>query len=228
MQTKIADGNDFVRKSLEAYKLKTGESWDEIAKKIGVSAQMLRLVRKGNRNFGTNTLYRFKAWAVSVGEKVNDSKSTDIITRDVSPAPPITTRYVPVISWAMASAFLDHDAGNFGDLEHIIDEHLHCETKDPNAYALIIEGPSMMPIFPPGTRVVASPNVEPRNGDLVIARVKSTGQVMFKRCAFLGDHWERVRLESLNEKFPPVEYPREELRILHPVVECRIFPRMVK
>src|SRR5262245_31412216 len=50
--------------------------------------------------------------------------------------------WAPVVSWASAGG-----GGVFGDLEHQIEETVSTDCKDPNKYALIVEGDSMSPKF---------------------------------------------------------------------------------
>lgn len=132
------------------------------------------------------------------------------------------TRRVPVVAWAIASATLEHFSGNFGDLANQIDEAVATECKDPNAYALIIEGDSMEPRFCAGDRVILAPNSEPRNGDYVVARLRETGQVLFKRFRRTGVEGKIIRLESLNPAYGPVEYPESAFRLIHPVVDAKM------
>jgi len=131
-------------------------------------------------------------------------------------------RRVPVVAWAIASAYLDHYGGNFSDLANQLDETVETDSKDPNAYALIIEGDSMEPRFCAGDRIVTAPNYEPRNGDLVVARLLETGQVLFKRFRRIGPEGKMIRLESLNPSYGPVEYPESAFRLIHPVVEAKM------
>ena len=123
------------------------------------------------------------------------------------------TRKVPVVSWASAGA-----GGNFSDLEEQIDEYLETDCKDPNAYALIIEGDSMEPRFLAGDRVIFMPNSAPQNGNVVVARLKKDGQVLLKVYHTFGPHAEMVRLTSFNHRvYPPLEYHAGDFRFIHPV-----------
>ncbi len=137
------------------------------------------------------------------------------------PPRPVARR-VPVVAWAVASAYLDHYGGNFADLANQLDEVVETDSRDPNAYALIIEGDSMEPRFCAGDRVVVAPNYEPRNGDYVVARLRETGQVLFKRFRRTGPEGKVIRLESLNPAYGPVEYPEADFRLIHPVVEAKM------
>lgn len=131
----------------------------------------------------------------------------------VRPAPKLSpTHGVPVVSWARAGM-----GTNFHDVAEQIDEWLETDSKDPNAYALIIEGDSMMPEFKPGDRVIFEPNLEAQNGDVVVARLYDTGQVYFKLFHLAGPVGDQVRLTSFNPAYPPLEYPKQAFRFIHPM-----------
>jgi SOS-response transcriptional repressor LexA len=119
---------------------------------------------------------------------------------------------VPVVSWAAAGT-----GGSYYDLAHQIDEWLNTDCKDPNAYALILEGDSMEPEFKAGDRVIFMPNDQPRNGDVVVARLEDTGDVFFKLYHAYGRAGEMVRLTSYNAAYPPLEFHRDQFRFIHPM-----------
>jgi phage repressor protein C with HTH and peptisase S24 domain len=119
---------------------------------------------------------------------------------------------VPVVSWARAG-----EGGNFGDGAHPISEWLDINCPDPNAYALILEGDSMVPEFKPADRVICMPNTTAQNGDVVVAQVARSGDVLFKICHLTGPQSQAVCLTSYNPAYPPLEYRREEFSFIHPV-----------
>ena len=67
---------------------------------------------------------------------------------------------VPVVSWASAGK-----AADYPDLCNQIEELVETDCKDPNSFALILEGDSMEPTFLAGDIVIFAPNSEARNGD---------------------------------------------------------------
>jgi len=142
----------------------------------------------------------------------SESEPPNFSAEALRDAPPSKTRRVPVVSWARAGV-----GGNFHDLADQIEEYLDSETHDPNAYALIIEGDSMMPKFEPGDRIVFEPNRQPQNGDVVVARLFENGHVYFKLFHLFGGTNEMVRLTSFNPAYPPLEYPRSKFRFIHPM-----------
>ncbi len=131
----------------------------------------------------------------------------------MAPAP--VYRPIPVISWARAGS-ADF---SYGDLDGQIDETVLAETRDPNAFALILEGNSMEPQFPAGCRIIAEPNSEARNGNLVVARLSESGGVIFKKFKQTGRDGCTIRLESVNPDYSPLEYPLQSFRWIYPIVE---------
>lgn len=123
---------------------------------------------------------------------------------------------VPVVSWAHAGA--SHD---YTDMCNQIDEWLDFDAKDPNAFALILEGDCMEPRFHAGDRVIFYPNSEPRNGDFVVARLRTNHGVLFRRYRRTGPEGKMVRLEPLNHDYTPLEMPATDFRFIYPAVEFR-------
>lgn len=120
---------------------------------------------------------------------------------------------IPIISWAQAGPdgfFEDsHLTGSgFGEINRPYD------VSDPNAYALIISGDSMVPKFEPGDVILVSPNMGVRTGDYAVARLKD-GTVAAKRVKAKNSHFI---LESINPDYPPVDCPAEEVVFLHRIV----------
>jgi SOS-response transcriptional repressor LexA len=152
---------------------------------------------------------------VSQGKTLSEEESNARITAYEHPI----LRRIPVISWARAGAWFDAGtSSNYGDLEGQIEEHVHHKTKDPNAYALIVEGDSMEPRYCAGDIIIAAPNYEPRSGGLVVAREAESGQVYFKKFRRKGPDGNIIELTSLNPDYKPIELPASAFRIIHPVV----------
>ena len=126
-------------------------------------------------------------------------------------------RLVPVVSWAKAGAALNYD-----DLCNQIEERVETTCRDPNAFALIIEGDSMEPRFHAGDRAVFAPNSEPRNGDFVVARKRDDGGVLFKRYRRIGPEGATIRLENLNPAFKVLEFPVTVFHFIYPAIEVKV------
>ena len=107
-------------------------------------------------------------------------------------------RGIPVIGYARAG-----DAGYFDDAGYPAgsgwDEIAVPDIGDPNAYALAIQGDSMIPVFRDGATVIVSPAASIRRGDRVVARTRE-GEVMAKELTRRGAL--ETRLKSLNPAHP--------------------------
>jgi SOS-response transcriptional repressor LexA len=126
------------------------------------------------------------------------------------------TKQVPVVSWARAG-----EAHDYGDLGNQINDQVETDCKDPNSFALIIEGDSMEPEFEAGDIVVFAPNSEPRNGDIVVCRLKETHGVLFKKYRRSGPEGTTIRLESANPNYQPVEFHASEVEFVYPAVQMK-------
>lgn len=127
------------------------------------------------------------------------------------------TRRIPVVSFARAG-----EGANFDDLANHLDETVQTDSRDPNAFAMIVEGESMIPAFMPGDRVVIEPNSEARSGDVVLARELETGNVWMKKLKLTGPNGLTVLLISFNPDYEPIERPRQAFRFIYPVVERKL------
>jgi SOS-response transcriptional repressor LexA len=112
----------------------------------------------------------------------------------------------------------------YEDLANQIEETVETDCKDPNTFAIIIEGDIMEPTFKAGDRVLFAPNSEPRNGDVVVAKVKD-GRVFFKYFYRTGPEGSRVKLVSENSLYAPMEFDKSEFNFIYPAWEVKRFLR---
>ena len=126
---------------------------------------------------------------------------------NVTTAPGIIARTIPLISWAQAGT-----AQAWEDIyEH--EGIVAYNSKDPKAVAISIRGDSMEPEYKEGTIAIIYPSVQAKTGDLVIARL-SDGSVYFKRLQINGDQYTFV---SLNPIYPPITVDRKKVAKIAPV-----------
>lgn len=128
----------------------------------------------------------------------------------------IKLNFVPVISWASAGAV--HD---YSDMADQIDQRVETISSDKDAFALILEGDSMMPRFEAGDIVIFEPNSEPRNGDFVVAKLADSNGILFKKYRRTGPEGKIIRLESMNPDYKSVEHPRTAFSYIFPAVEFK-------
>lgn len=93
--------------------------------------------------------------------------------------------------------------------------------KDPNAYAVVVRSGaiSMLPMLKPGMKLIASPNIECRSGDLAIVRLKN-GDVTIKEIKFSA---EEVTLIAWNVDHEPnkLKVNKQDIEFCHPIVWIR-------
>ena len=127
----------------------------------------------------------------------------------------LRSRDVPVVSWAAAGRARDYQ-----DLATQIDETVGSHVTDPNAFAVILEGDSMEPEFKAGDRVVVAPNLQARNGDVVLVKL-TDGEVMFKKFYRTGPEGKTIVLKSENTFYGPLELSAEQVQFVYPAMEFK-------
>jgi len=134
-------------------------------------------------------------------------------------------RRIPVISYVQAGMMteaVDPFALGAGFETILTDLDVSEQT-----FALIIEGPSMLPEFNDGDKVIIDPALPPRPGDFVVAK-NTEEEATFKKYRPRGtsDRGEMVfELVPLNDDFPTLQSERDHLRIIGVMVEHRKYRR---
>jgi SOS-response transcriptional repressor LexA len=190
----------------------------ELAALLGIHRTYLVLIEKGKK-IPSPRLERSILDFMDKAER--DSLSPQSLWRQVTTAnasplvaePP--ARRAPVVSWAAAG-----EARAYEDLANQIEETVETDCKDPNTFAIIIEGDSMENKFYAGDRVVFAPNSEPRNGDAVVAKL-TDGRVFFKYFYRTGPEGSKVKLVSENSLYAPMEFERNEFNFIYPAWEIK-------
>jgi len=126
--------------------------------------------------------------------------------------PRIEIREVPIVSWAQAG-----DLVAYSDLDASWHEMTATTCKDENCFAVTVAGDSMEPKFSAGDIVILMPNVEPRNGCLVVCKLKNDG-VFFKLFHQARDG-RLFRLSSYNPAYPVLECGKEDFVWIYPVYQ---------
>lgn len=122
-------------------------------------------------------------------------------------APFGAAKNVPVIAWARAGQ------GGYYEDQGLDVPHVPTTCKDPNCYAVAVEGDSMEPLYKAGDVLVVAPNTEARNGDLVLVKTKED-EVLFKKLVKRGDI---IQLVSFNPDYYAREFKPKDLRLIHPI-----------
>lgn len=121
---------------------------------------------------------------------------SDLLNEMPNTAASVTQR-IPVIGFAQAG-----DCGYFDDAGYPTgsgwDDIVFPDIGDPNAYALMVSGDSMEPLYRNGDRIIVSPVANIRSGDRVVVKT-SEGEVMAKE--LVRRTAQRIELRSLNPDF---------------------------
>lgn len=135
-------------------------------------------------------------------------------------APNYIPQDIPVIGLTKAGrgGFFDNDGYPSGG-EGFRKVHRPIDVKDPNAYALVVEGDSMSPMLEKGWIVYVCPNHNYVNGDLVIVAL-NTDEVMIKK---FRKQDGVMMLQSINPAYEPLILVPDGYKFIHKV--CLIKPK---
>jgi SOS-response transcriptional repressor LexA len=190
----------------------------ELANLLGIHRTYLVLIEKGKK-IPSPRLQRFIDEFIYKAEKEAENKNPITLSRAfpslVMTPPPTSARRVPIVSWAAAGSAKDYQ-----DLANQIDELVETNSRDPNAFSVIIEGDSMEHKFYAGDRVIFAPNLEPRNGDAVLAKLND-GRALFKWYHRTGPEGQKIKLSSENPNYAPMEFAKEDFQFIYPAWEVK-------
>lgn len=129
------------------------------------------------------------------------------LLRELPNAGTTVTQRIPVIGFAQAG-----DSGYFDDAGYPTgsgwDEIVFPDIGDPNAYALMVSGDSMEPLYRDGDRIIVSPVANIRSGDRVVVKT-SEGEVMAKE--LVRRTAQRIELRSLNPDYENPVLPTSQV-----------------
>ncbi len=126
---------------------------------------------------------------------------------------------VPVIN--SVTAGYPHDFGDLGYPARVADEYVRCpDLNDPDAFAARVVGDSMEPNYIEGDIVVFSPIRDAESGTDCFVRLEPDHESTFKRVYFetTDDGDEMIRIQPINNRYPPKIVPREEVAGLYRAV----------
>ena len=204
------------RSLLKQRRNQLGYSLKDIASLTGYQASAIRNVEEGHTRASERLLIKLaQVLDLPVDALMGGSDSPKLTgygytfgaETQVSTAPGINARTIPLISWAQA-----------GELQAWEDIYEHegivaYNSKDPRAVAITIRGDSMEPEYRDGTIAIIYPGFQAKHGDLVIARL-ADGSVLFKRLQINGNQYTFV---SLNPVYPPIVIDKSKVEKIAPV-----------
>ena len=207
----------------------------ELAKRIGCTRPYLSAVENGRYPVSTKILRKLSQslnvtpdFFVATDEP--DLEDTETLTRDmlnrkmaersreaVAVSQRAGSRLIPLVSVTAAgrplSAFDDYPSGAGSDF-------VDCprDVLDENAFALRISGDSMEPVIPDGSTIVVAPNMVPREGKPVVAKLEG-GDVT---CKVFQRRGENVILTPYNRQHEVQIFTVRELQWIYPVMKVMV------
>jgi len=195
----------------------------EISIQTGISESGLANYKK-DRTPKSEELYKLASffevtmeWLLT-GEKSGVSCSEGIASSIVSPQSEIFNeealeynelpRMVPVLGMAHAGIAVDYE-----EVCRVSAEEVPTLCKDPQSFALDVEGDSMIPLVNHRDRVVVMPMTKAHNGCVVVARLKDEGVI----CRKIENIGGRIRLVPSNPLYPHTEHEEEDFEWIYPV-----------
>ena len=144
------------------------------------------------------------------------SNLSDLLNELPNAATTITQR-IPVIGFAQAG-----DNGYFDDAGYPTgsgwEEIVFPDIGDPNAYALMVSGDSMEPLYRDGDRIIISPVANIRGGDRVIVKT-GKGEIMAKE--LVRRTAQRIELRSINPEYENPVLPTAEVEWIARILWAR-------
>lgn len=210
---------------------RAGVTRTRLAAELGVSYVAVKKVLDGlTRAFTAENNSRAAAFLgvnpdwLATGEGEMLASGGRVEASNVIPAS-IGTRRVPLISYVQAGCWTEaSDAATVGDgFEYLLTDL----ELSGSAFALEIQGESMLPEFRPGDRVIVDPEIQPHPGDCVVA-MNGGQEATFKkyRPRGINERGDTVfELVPLNEDFAPMRSDQTPIRIVGTMMEHRKYRR---
>jgi SOS-response transcriptional repressor LexA len=207
----------------------------ELAKRIGCTRPYLSAVENGRYPVSSKILRKLsQALNVTpdffIATDEPNLEDTETLTRDmlnrkmaersreaVAVGARGNSRVIPIVSVTAAgrplAAFDDYPTGTGSD-------YIDCprDVTDENAFALRISGDSMEPKIPDGSTVICAPNMMPREGKPVVAKLEN-GDVT---CKVYQRRGENVILRPENTQYDVQIFSVRELQWVYPVMKVII------
>jgi phage repressor protein C with HTH and peptisase S24 domain len=174
-----------------------------LAKRAGLDATTFNKSKRSTRD---GKLRWPSTESISKILAATSSNLSDLLSELPNAATSVTQR-IPVIGFAQAG-----DNGYFDDAGYPTgsgwEEIVFPDIGDPNAYALMVSGDSMEPLYRDGDRIIVSPVANIRSGDRVVVKT-SEGEVMAKE--LIRRTAQRIELRSINPEYENPVLPTAEV-----------------
>ena len=194
-----------------------GLNQDATGKLLGVTGKYVGMLERGDKEVAEDSTIARLLTMLEMESPASAPDPDEHRLREAAPLMPsakpdvsmaIAVRSIPVLSWAHAGA-----ATAYEELPKHWQEQAWTTCRDTKAFALTVEGDSMMPHCLPGDLVVLSPSEEPRHGQLVVAKLADDG-ILLRRYMRAG---KNIRLTAYNPVYPPEDFEPDAFHWIYPV-----------
>ena len=186
-------------------------SREEMGQKLGVTGRYIGMIERGEKSVESDSPISILL-DLLLSESERNSVSEDATKYHAeSRVPPGAepVRWVPLISWVHAGV-----AASYEELPLDQQDLVPTLCRDTRAFALMVDGDSMTPKIEHGDQLIVMPGEEPRNGCIVVAKLKNDG-VIVRRFSRLPN--EKVRLIAYNTLYPSTEHAPRDFHWIYPV-----------
>ncbi|HEX3800752.1 MAG TPA: S24 family peptidase [Verrucomicrobiae bacterium] len=208
-QPKKASLEQILSERLRICRLRLGLTQQGLAKLTGFS---LSAIGNWESRQNSPTPTKLAVLAKKLGVTIDYLLGNDNTAPPANASSRAEIREVPIVAWAHAGELVAYT-----DLDASWHEYTATTCRDENCFAVIIEGDSMEPKYGAGDIAILMPNVEPRNGCLVVCKLKNEG--VFFKLFHQSNDGKIFRLSSYNPVYPVMECKKDDFIWIYPVAQ---------
>ncbi len=179
-----------------------------MADKMGLSMSYIHQLEAGKRTPSDSVLTITSMMEELLNAGLVSSESNAPTVKEPTTQYGNACRMIPVYGWAHAG-----EAEAYEEMAGDWQYKVPTESRDPQAFAVQLEGDSMEPKFSEGDMIVVQPSEAPYSGCLVVARYADDG-VIFRRFEVSG---KTITLVPLNTRYNPTEHEVGDFSWIYPV-----------
>lgn len=189
------------RNHLAAWRLHREMTQEALADAVNTTKATISRLESGSRGLSQKWLERLSP--------ILDCKPADLLDAPNAVRVSSAIRTVPLINTVQAGHWTQIKDGTPKGEEH--PQVPVARRIGPRAFALEIDGPSMLPDFRPRDVVIVDPDVAAQPGDFIVAQVDQDDEATFKRLRVKGQDTKGraiVELVPLNPDWPTLTMKR--------------------
>ena len=190
----------------------------DVEGKTGLSRAYLSLIERDVRPPSLKILKRIaKAFEIDYRKLLTGEDHPETLARRVERLEDILKEGIPVKPIPLLNRIPAGFPESYRDKDYppgYADEYLSLPgVKDLNAFALKVEGDSMIPRLKPGDIVIVSPNRQWESGDIVVTKVKE--EISLKK---IFRKETTLVLQPINSDYSPIILPVNDVHVIGKVI----------